>query len=192
MRNILIPAFEIVGTNSYPDSIDYFKNISEITLGGLKYYLCEYTGSKSLETGPHTYADYLAQQQQNDLLPFSLNLVSVERQAAGAERLPVQIEQPNNIVPLNEGDTSYFRIELKDRFGKHLAYNGSFDLPIAGELGSRPLVIQVHFINGFADIVVSNWEQGRWRVTENEINIDLGENEPRFTFSGLIIKVRQS
>lgn len=56
---ILIPYFQISGTDSYPDSTNVLQIIDTILYLGNTYYLCEYTGNKNLQVGA-TYEEYKA------------------------------------------------------------------------------------------------------------------------------------
>jgi len=57
---ILMPYFAVTGKASYPDLPKFFSDMSEINFNTTPYWLCEYIGEMSLETGADTYADYKA------------------------------------------------------------------------------------------------------------------------------------
>jgi len=60
MKNILMPWFELNGTDSYPDDYRKFRDLELVTFNDTEYYTCGYSGDLELETGGHTYADYQA------------------------------------------------------------------------------------------------------------------------------------
>ncbi|MCV6625853.1 MAG: hypothetical protein OIF38_07130, partial [Cellvibrionaceae bacterium] len=53
----LMPYFPIMGASTYPDNAELFSNLEQVALGGQQYWLCDYAGTKDLETGKHTYSD---------------------------------------------------------------------------------------------------------------------------------------
>lgn len=191
MANVLIPEFPINGLTSYPDDASLFKSIEPLTFKGESYYLCDYQGDLNLETGPSVFSDYEVYLAQRSLWPFTLDLKGVFKEGTDGTRSPVPVEAPNNLVTFQQGDVSIFEVVLKDNAGNDVAFDGSFTLPLAGELGTSPRIIEVTFHAGTAEIRLTDWPSGRWRISEEEINLDLGPDEPRFVFDGLTIKVRE-
>lgn len=58
MYNAMIPYFETLGSDSFPDDIGLFHGLTRVTYDNVAYYLTQYDGDKDVETGAHTFEDW--------------------------------------------------------------------------------------------------------------------------------------
>lgn len=105
--------------------------------------------------------------------------------------IDLPIEPPSNIVSFKSSEAIEVEIHITDETGTPLPIDRMFSMPLAGQLGSSPRILDVDFVGGVATLTIGGWASGRWRVTEKEINMDLTADDLKFSFAGLTIKVRE-
>lgn len=109
----------------------------------------------------------------------------------------LSIQKPNNTISIVEGQSVNFHVEIKDSQGNVLPIGTAenpkkFALPVSGLLNTSPRIIDIEFINGVADKIISWPKSGLWEITENQVNMDIEKNSEKFYFEGIRIKVREA
>lgn len=69
-------------------------------------------------------------------------------------RLP--IEAPTNVVSFKAGSVVEFEIHITDAEGNDLPIDGEFALPLAGQMGTSPRIVDVVFVSGVAVLTLGN------------------------------------
>lgn len=135
--------------------------------------------------------------------PFVLTLVAISAvNKDTTDDLPIQ--QPFNLVTLEEGTTVDINIEVQDGNGGLVTQyldsegvlqsipNETFTLPIIGLFGSPMKVVDVEVSSGKAVVSVGFYTQGMWKVTDEHVNMHIEDKAKRFAFTGLEFKVKQA
>jgi hypothetical protein len=165
-KMILIPYFEINGTISYPENYTRFNSAKRVTYKDVDYYLCEYTGSNSvqLESGVSTYANYVIDFPPIVEVEFSLStsLAAVGQEITYIVRTDPTINKPDAIIPLS----------ITDRNGQHV-----------GNIG-------LVFENGIAQGAVSFSKTGDYYITEEAINFHADMLGTTIKIKGVLPMVR--
>lgn len=128
---------------------------------------------------------------QEEAFKPKLVIKSIKEVPESGDPLELTILEPNNVVSFKAGASVEFNIEVLNPDGTPMALNKTFALPLAGEMGTSPRIVDITFKDGKASLILGDWRSGRWRITAEEVNIDLSPEEGQFDFSGLIIKVRE-
>lgn len=116
---------------------------------------------------------------------------SIEDVTDPTNPVPLAIQKPGNLVSFKSGITIRIVVHITAPDGTVLPVSQGFTLPLAGQLGSSPRIVDIEFIDGVAEVILQDWPSGRWRVSEDEINVDIANVEDHFNFDGLILKVRE-
>jgi hypothetical protein len=165
-KMILIPYFDIKGTISYPDNFMRFNSIKTVTYRDVNYYLCNYSGTKSvqLESGLHKYADYVLDYPPVVEIEISLStsLAVVGQEITYIIRTDPAINRPATTIALS----------ISDRNGQHV-----------GNIG-------IVFIEGIAQGVVSFSKTGDYYITEEAINFHASTLGTTIKIKGALPRVR--
>jgi len=160
---ILIPYFNINGTDSYPDDYRLFSSMEKLKFNNQNYWLCNYAGKKELETGVNNCADY--------------------RSYLKAPLLPIVIDQVTNILTdFDDSDTQYTVKENTDCIatGKLAIPKQNFRVPfIRTDTGRKAYMIAAVDELGNFTITLNFKTSGEWLVNTELLNSEL----PKAVFS---------
>ena len=140
----------------------------------------------------HSFEKIVSVDESSDPLPrLIIKINSIKNVTDPLTPVDLPLLSPGNMISFKAGEVIEVDIQINDEGGEILPIDRVFSMPLAGQLGSTPRILDVEFIGGVATLTIGGWSSGRWRVTEKEINMDLSADEPKFSFAGLVIKVSE-
>ena len=166
---ILIPYFEIMGTDSYPDDATLFSKMQLVEFQGQQHWATDYTGNKDLQRGA-TYAQY------EESLITRMNKIIIT-------------SHDRRAVTLKGGELSV-DMEIRDSSGALVDVSDNFAMPVGRVGGGNYTTILLPFTNGKCSRSYTWNDAGEFEVTESMINMHLDENS-KLEFSGFNISVAE-
>lgn len=151
------------------------------------------------------------------LLPFNINnhqpwtqesaeqyieqTLAQQQESAGVEkpklRLVSIIDTSDNsaavittgILNLMAGTQTAIEVAVLDVGDNVIPITKEFAVNIAGLLGSAPIIRTIKLIDGLGSLKITWTNEGRYQITESEINLDMAQDEQHFQFDPVLIKV---